>query len=93
MRTVVAGMGALILAVLPAPVLAQLQGDGPGRGGASLSWGSCPVLGSPGLEPRMDCATQSVPLDHRRPLGAHLALRVEWLRARKSGAMAPGSES
>jgi len=80
MRSALAGMGALILAVLPAPVLAQLQGDGPGRGGTTLSWGSCPILGSPGQEPGTECATLPVPLDHARPLGAQLVLRVARLR-------------
>ncbi|MFM7466113.1 MAG: alpha/beta hydrolase [Cyanobium sp.] len=75
MRSALAGMGALILAVVPASVLAQ----------PTLSWGPCPVLGSPGLEPGIDCATLPVPLDHGRPLGAQLALRVERLRATGPG--------
>ena len=85
MRFALAGMGAMILGVLPAPLLAQLPGDGLGRGGATLSWSPCPVLGRPGSEPRMDCATLSVPLDHGRPLGAQLALRVKRLRATGPG--------
>lgn len=84
-RSALAGMGALVLAVVPPPVLAQLPVGGSPRAGTTLSWGPCPLLGSPALDPGTECATLPVPLDHRRPLGAQLGLRVERLRATGPG--------
>jgi len=84
-----AGIATLILGLLcapGAPALSQPEGGMPGGGAGPLSWSSCPILGRPGLEPGTECASFPVPLDHARPLGAQLVLRVERLRATGPGA-------
>ncbi|MDN3359909.1 hypothetical protein [Actinomadura sp. DC4] len=47
-------------------------------GAAPVRWGTC--AGS-GLDPRQECATLSVPLNHRDPGGPKIALEVSRVRA------------
>ncbi|MEB3302978.1 MAG: alpha/beta hydrolase [Cyanobacteriota bacterium] len=77
-------MAALILGLLPAEGHAQTFGASQGE--TSLAWGACPAMGTERLQRSMECATLSVPLDHGRPLGPQLPVRVERLRASGPGA-------
>ncbi|MGW2558388.1 alpha/beta hydrolase [Streptomyces sp. NPDC001514] len=50
----------------------------------ALRWGTCP--GAAGLDPRQECATVSVPLDHADPSGPKISLAVSRVRSDKPAA-------
>ncbi|MEN8649362.1 alpha/beta hydrolase [Streptomyces sp. 21So2-11] len=54
-----------------APVAASVSGG-------AVRWEPCT---SPGLDPRQECATVAVPLDHRKPHGKQISLAISRIRS------------
>jgi pimeloyl-ACP methyl ester carboxylesterase len=50
---------------------------------ADLSWSACPAANA--VDPRQECATLSVPIDHARPTGPHLDLALSRIRTALPG--------
>ncbi|MBH5336287.1 alpha/beta fold hydrolase [Streptomyces pactum] len=74
----------LTTAVAAAPAAGARDGAGPGTRPAApattLDWKPCPGTG---LDPRQECATLAVPLDHRRPYGEQISLGVSRIRSER----------
>ncbi|MET9419485.1 MULTISPECIES: alpha/beta hydrolase [unclassified Streptomyces] len=66
---------ATTLVALPAP-----SAEATGRPASAVRWGPCPGTG---LDPRQECGTVSVPLDHAEPRGPHIQLAVSRLRSER----------
>jgi pimeloyl-ACP methyl ester carboxylesterase len=63
---------ALALTLMPAPAAATPV--------TALAWGACTGMN---VDPRQECATLRVPLDHRRPGGEHIELAVSRISTAK----------
>ncbi|WP_043623056.1 alpha/beta hydrolase [Nonomuraea candida] len=48
---------------------------------AGISWRACPA--GPGVDPRQECATLRVPMDHRKPGGPAISLAVSRIKTAK----------
>ncbi|MFF3289332.1 alpha/beta hydrolase [Streptomyces sp. NPDC003023] len=70
---------ALTLPVLATALLALPQpAEATGRPATAIRWGAC---ADSGLDPRQECGTVAVPLDHDRPRGPHISLAVSRIRS------------
>lgn len=74
---------ALLAGVAAAVLLAALPATAAADGGAALDWGAC---AGDDLDPRQQCATLDVPLDHDDPRGERIELAVSRIPAADSGA-------
>jgi pimeloyl-ACP methyl ester carboxylesterase len=76
-RKILAAVAAAVLPLALAPAATAAAAPAP-----ALRWGDCPPE-QPGIprDPRQECATLAVPLDHREPRGRTIDIHVSRLRA------------
>ncbi|MFI6444514.1 alpha/beta hydrolase [Kitasatospora sp. NPDC050543] len=81
-RTVLGAAALAAALAVTAPLTASASADTAASRPTALRWTDC----GPGADPRQQCATVAVPLDHEDPHGPQITLAVSRIRSQQPGA-------